>query len=67
MTLFTPNRLALAVLTAGLAAQAQAGESIDMGNGLTLDWKGTLSYGTGVRLEDRSDVGYMQSSGNRNF
>ncbi|MBV0934965.1 DUF1302 domain-containing protein, partial [Marinobacterium weihaiense] len=31
------------------------------------DWKGTLSYGTGVRLEDRSDVGYMQSSGNRNF
>ncbi|MBV0934876.1 DUF1302 family protein, partial [Marinobacterium weihaiense] len=67
MHAFKRNLLTLAILSAGVAGQAQAGKSIDMGNGLTLDWKGTLSYGTGVRLEDRSDVGYMQSSGNRNF
>ncbi|PSL12036.1 uncharacterized protein DUF1302 [Marinobacterium halophilum] len=67
MTAFKPNLLALAVLAAGITTQAQAGESIDMGNDLTLDWKGTVSYGAGVRLEDPSDASYMQSSGNSNF
>ena len=64
MTAFKPNLLALAVLAAGIS-QAQAGESIDMGNGLTLDWKGTASYGATVRMEDQD--GTLTSSGNGNF
>ncbi len=65
MTAFKPNLLALALLSAGIATQAQAGESIDMGNGLTLDWKGTVSYSAATRLEDRDPT--LTSSGNRNF
>ncbi|GAA0680141.1 DUF1302 domain-containing protein [Marinobacterium maritimum] len=65
MTAFKPNLLALAILSAGIATQAQAGESIDMGNGLTLDWKGTVSYSAASRLEDRDST--LTSSGNRNF
>lgn len=65
MTAFKPNLLALAVVAAGITSQVQAGESIEMGNGLTLDWKGTLSYSAAARLEDRDDS--LTSSGNRNF
>lgn len=65
MITFKANRLALAVFAAGIASQVQAGESIDMGNGLTLDWKGTLSYSAAVRTEERDDS--LTSSGNRNF
>ncbi|MBP0047437.1 DUF1302 family protein [Marinobacterium sp. AK62] len=65
MKTFKPNLLALAVISAGLATHAQAGESIDLGNDLTLDWKGTLSYGAGVRLEDQDAA--LDSSGNGNF
>ncbi|PSL10855.1 uncharacterized protein DUF1302 [Marinobacterium halophilum] len=67
MTVFKPNLLAFAVLTAGITTQAQAGQSIDMGDGLTLDWKGTVSYGAGVRLEDQDEVLAAKSSGDRNF
>lgn len=67
MTGFKPNLLALAIVAAGATSSAMAGESIDMGNGVTLDWKGTLSYGTGVRLEDPDDTLLNSSSGNRNF
>ncbi len=67
MTAFKPNLLALAILSAGIATQAQAGESIDMGNGLTLDWKGTVSYSAGVRLEDPDGAVAAKSSGDRNF
>jgi len=65
MTAFKPTLLTLAIVAAGASASAMAGERIDMGNGVTLDWKGTLSYGATVRLEDREST--LTSSGNRNF
>ncbi len=65
MTAFKPNLLALAVVGASLATQAQAGERIELGNDVTLDWKGTLSYSAAARLEERDPT--LTSSGNLNF
>jgi hypothetical protein len=65
MTAFKPKVLALAIISAGITSHAQAGETIDLGNDLKLDWKGTLTYSAAVRLEDQDPT--LTSSGNRNF
>ena len=65
MPIFKRNTLAIAVMTAGLATQVNAGDSIDLGNGLNLDWKGTAVYSLATRLNDQNSD--LTSSGNQNF
>ena len=53
-----------ALLLAGMGA-AQAGETIEFGDGYKFDWRLNMSYGLGVRLENPSPV--IASDGNNNF
>ncbi|HEY4665146.1 MAG TPA: DUF1302 family protein [Comamonas sp.] len=56
--------VAFAALMMGMGA-VQAGETIDLGDGLNLDWRLNLSYGLGVRVANPSPI--LASDGNRNF
>lgn len=56
--------VALAALLMGMGS-AQAGETIDLGDGLNLDWRLNLSYGLGVRVASPSPI--LTSDGDRNF
>jgi hypothetical protein len=67
MTSFKPNLLVLAILSAGASVQSQAAEPIDLGNDLTLDWKGTATYTAAARTEGQADPAFTGSSGNQNF
>lgn len=60
----TPVAIAALLLGMGMGA-AQAGETIDLGDGLNLDWRLNLSYGLGVRVANPSPL--LTSEGNRNF
>ena len=53
-----------ALLLAGMGA-AQAGETIEFGDGYKFDWRLNTSYGLGVRLENPSPV--LNTDGNNNF
>ncbi|MEG2045524.1 MAG: DUF1302 family protein [Comamonas sp.] len=53
-----------ALLTLGMTA-VQAGETIELGDGLKFDWRLNTSYGVGVRLERPSAV--LNTDGNKNF
>ncbi|MCL1037991.1 DUF1302 domain-containing protein [Shewanella submarina] len=65
MKKFNKNLLSAALLSAMVAPNAFAGETIALGEDVTLDWKGTLTYSAGMRLEDQDPA--LNSSGNRNF
>ncbi|BDM64313.1 hypothetical protein NFHSH190041_17650 [Shewanella sp. NFH-SH190041] len=67
MKKFKNSLLSAAVLTALASGQAFAGETIELGDDVTLDWKGTLTYSAGIRLEDPDPVLSKGSSGDRNF
>lgn len=62
---FKTNALAAAVMTACLSGQALAGETIEFDNGASFDWKATVNYSLGIRLEDAAPE--LASSGNFNF
>ncbi|WP_207890620.1 DUF1302 domain-containing protein [Vibrio sinensis] len=57
------SALSLAVF----AATSQAGETLELGNDVMLDWKGTVTYSAGMRLEEQDPVLAAKSSGDRNF
>ncbi|WP_067514788.1 DUF1302 domain-containing protein [Endozoicomonas ascidiicola] len=65
MHTFKKSKLAMAVLSLGLAGNTLAGETIELGNDVTLDWKGTLTYSAAQRLDDQNKE--LTSSGNTNF
>ncbi|MFK0573470.1 DUF1302 domain-containing protein [Endozoicomonas sp.] len=62
---FKKNKLALAFISLGLTGNALAGETIELSDNVTLDWKGTLTYSAASRLEDQNKN--LTSSGNTNF
>ncbi|MGI2258178.1 DUF1302 domain-containing protein [Shewanella sp. GXUN23E] len=62
---FNKSVLSLALLSALAAPHLQAAETIELGEDVTLDWKGTLTYSAGVRMEDADPA--LKSSGNSNF
>lgn len=49
------------------ASSSQAAETIHLGDEATLDWKGTITYSAGMRLEEPDPVLAATSSGDRNF
>ena len=53
-----------ALLSLGMSA-VQAGETVELVNGVKFDWRLNVSYGLGVRLGDPSKV--IASDGNNNF
>lgn len=62
---FKRHTLSAAILAAAMSTPAMAGDTLELGNGTTLDWKGTLTYSAAVRTEDQADE--LTSSGNKNF
>ncbi|MGR5237709.1 DUF1302 domain-containing protein [Vibrio alfacsensis] len=63
----TTNYKKSALWLALFASSSQAGETINLGNDATLDWKGTITYSAGMRLEEPDPVLAATSSGDRNF
>jgi hypothetical protein len=60
--------LALALLGAGLATPAFAGESIELDNGYKLDWRVNSTYTLSTRMENRTIAAYSGGNdGNNNF
>ena len=57
--------LAAAVVGVLFSNVAHSAETLELGNGVTLDWKGALAYSAAVRLEDAAPE--LKSSGNDNF
>lgn len=64
-TFFKVNALAAAVAGVLVTGTASAGLPVDLGNGISLDWKGTAAYALGVRTEKADDA--LSSTGNDNF
>ncbi|MGE8321435.1 MAG: DUF1302 family protein, partial [Comamonas sp.] len=58
--------LAVATLLALGTGGALAGETIELGDGVKLDWRLNLNYGLATRLNDPSPV-LAGSDGNNNF
>ncbi|MGR5320257.1 DUF1302 domain-containing protein [Vibrio sp. DNB22_19_1] len=52
----TTNYKKSALWLALFASSSQAGETINLGNDATLDWKGTITYSAGMRLEEPDPV-----------
>nr|WP_261794452.1 DUF1302 domain-containing protein [Comamonas testosteroni] len=65
MKKLTPIAVA-ALLSLGMGA-VQAGETIDLGDGLKFDWRLNVSYGIGTRLSNPTTVQALRSDGNLNF
>ncbi len=65
MKKLTPIAVA-ALLSLGMGA-VQAGETIELGDGLKFDWRLNVSYGLGVRMENPSPVLTINSDGDKNF
>lgn len=63
LTRLTPVAMAM-WLSLGTGV-VQAGEAIDLGDGVKLDWRLNTSYGLGTRLGDPSPL--LNSDGNNNF
>lgn len=59
------NPIAMAALLSLGMGAVQAGETVDLGDGLKFDWRVNATYGLGVRLNDPSPV--IASDGNNNF
>lgn len=62
--------VAAAVMALTLAGQAQAGEPLDLGDGLKLDWRVTTTYGVSQRLKDADPLlagNAGANDGNNNF
>lgn len=70
MQQFKKSALTAAIISACLATQASAGESIDLGNGFNFDWKGTAAYSLAARTENQNpdlSTGFGRSTGDANF
>lgn len=50
-----------------IASSLQAAETINLGDEVTLDWKGNVTYSAAMRLEDPDPILAAKSSGDRNF
>lgn len=65
MQRFNKKLLAVAVVAAGMQSYANAGETIQVSDNVTFDWKGTATYALSARTEDPDSN--LSSSGNNNF
>ncbi len=63
--LFKRSAISVAIISAALSSQVMAGETIELGQGVNLDWKGTAVYSAAVRTEDQAPE--LPSAGNSNF
>ncbi|MEG0147899.1 MAG: DUF1302 family protein [Comamonas sp.] len=59
--------IALACLLSSGMGAVYAGESVELGDGLKLDWRLNVSYGIGTRLSDPTSVPALRTDGNMNF
>ncbi|ABZ76696.1 protein of unknown function DUF1302 [Shewanella halifaxensis HAW-EB4] len=64
---FKRNTLALAILGICLSSEAYSAETINLGDDVTLDWKGTLTYSVGMRLDDPDPILAAASDGDAHF